>query len=186
MQRIRTLEILCVTIVVLTFGTSFSEGQQPSSNPPAAPIPTGIRTGKSAFIANADSIKILGVSDLTYNEFYAAMKSWGRFELVTSPADADLVFEVRFTLEHGRIPAESREVRAMRSVVGSLFPAIRLLIIDPKTHVLMWGVTEFVRTANRDSTARTNFDKAVASIVDDIKELTSTPEQALGASAPSN
>ena len=33
---------------------------------------------------------------MTYNEFYAAMKSWGRYELVSSPADADMVFEIRF------------------------------------------------------------------------------------------
>ena len=31
-----------------------------------------------------------------YNAFYAAMKEWGKYTLVVSPAEADLVFEIRF------------------------------------------------------------------------------------------
>ena len=37
-----------------------------------------------------------------YNRFSAAMKSWGRYELVASPAEAGLVFEIRFTRSNCR------------------------------------------------------------------------------------
>ena len=42
-------------------------------------------------------LNVPGGSNEPYNRFYAAMKSWGRYELVASPADADWVFEIRFT-----------------------------------------------------------------------------------------
>jgi len=78
----------------------FSGGQQVE----AAPIPAQIVTAKKVFISNGGvdgaalaAFKRAGDSNEPYNRFYAAMKSWGRYELVASPADADLVFEIRFT-----------------------------------------------------------------------------------------
>src|ERR1035441_8663261 len=65
---------------------------------PAAPIPSQILTAKKVFISNAGGEYDAGIwsggRERSYNEFYAAMKSWGRYELVSSPGDADLVFQV--------------------------------------------------------------------------------------------
>jgi len=73
---------------------------------PPAPIPQQIVTAKKVFIANGggdeslifDSPQYSGGPDRLYNEFYAAIKSWGRYELVNAPGEADLVFEIRLTL----------------------------------------------------------------------------------------
>ena len=55
------------------------------------------------FISNAGGESFEGVIDQTvfnggpdrpYNQFYAAMKAWGRYEVLSSPPDADLVFEI--------------------------------------------------------------------------------------------
>ena len=40
--------------------------------------------------------------NLPYNEFYEHMKSWGKYQLVQAPADADLVFEIRFVTFTGK------------------------------------------------------------------------------------
>jgi hypothetical protein len=52
---------------------------------------------------------------------------------------------------------------------------LRLLIIDPKTHVTLWNVTEYVRGAillgNRDK----NFDQAMNTVVGRLKILALTP-----------
>jgi hypothetical protein len=76
--------------------------QQPA-DPPPAPIPSPIFAAKSVFISNATGEVFLphGNPDLTYNSFYEAMKSWGRYQLVSSPSDADLIFEIRFTFANG-------------------------------------------------------------------------------------
>ena len=70
---------------------------------PAAPAPVPIFSAKKVFVSNATGeIRLpLGNPDLAYDEFYAAMKSWGRYEIVSSPADADLVFEIRYTFVIG-------------------------------------------------------------------------------------
>jgi hypothetical protein len=36
---------------------------------------------------------------VSYNELYAALKPWGYFQLVDSPAQADLIFEIRSTVD---------------------------------------------------------------------------------------
>ncbi len=70
---------------------------------PAAPAPPQISTAKTVFIANAggednpSDSQFSGGPDRAYNQFYAAIKSWGRYELVLTPANADLLLELRFT-----------------------------------------------------------------------------------------
>ena len=88
----------------------------------------------------------------------------GRYELVTNPADADLIFEIR----------------ALTVGCGA-FATIRLEILDPKTGVVIWGFTESVETANRNSTARKNYDKAVSAVVTEVKELAAAASVAGGA-----
>lgn len=66
---------------------------------PAAPIPPDILSSKTAFIANAggeDSSDFTGGPDRAYNELYAAMKSWGKYKLVSYPESASLSLEIQF------------------------------------------------------------------------------------------
>lgn len=141
---------------------------QKSQVPQPAPIPPQIAAAQRIFISNAggesfetvfDQIVFDGGPDRAYNQLYAAMKAWGQRELVSSPADADLIFEISWVLNDtglGRLP-----------VLGQL----RLVIVDPKTHIPLWTVTEYVRGAvllgNRDK----NFDQAMNTIVGRVKTL---------------
>jgi hypothetical protein len=131
---------------------------QQSSDLPSAPIPSQIDTARKVFISNGGSDSIYGVlpANLAYDEFYAAMKSWGKYELTTAPSDADLVFQIRFISIPGGGP-------------------IRLEIVDPKSHVTLWPIAELVQPWARLTTGRKNFDKAMAALVNDLKELTSQP-----------
>jgi len=96
------------------------------------------------------------------------MKGWGRCELVSSPADADLVLEISWVLT---------DTGLKLPVLGQL----RLLVIDPKTHVTLWNLTEYVRGAillgNRDK----NFDRAMTIDVNRLKTLMSVPAAAAAA-----
>ena len=72
-----TLSVLC-TIGLLSLPV-FGK-QQPKDSSPSAPIPTPIATAQKIFVANApgDSLPAsLGGSAGPYQEFYAALKSWG-------------------------------------------------------------------------------------------------------------
>jgi hypothetical protein len=156
-------------VVFLTFVglISFVSAQQ-AKGPATAPVPLQIGAAQKVFISNGggesfetviDQTVFNGGSDRPYNEFYAAMKAWSRYELVSSPADADLIFEVSWVLTDTglRLP-----------VLGQ----IRVLIIDLKTHVTLWNLIEYVRGAvllgNRDK----NFDQAMNTIMGRLKVLT--------------
>ena len=137
---------------------------------PPAPIPTQISTAKKVFIANGggDDPGIYEPLfnrdvDRSYNQFYAAMKSAGRYELVGSPAEADLLFEIRFLVQ----PSETRGDH-----LGSSYdPQFRLEIRDPKTYALLWAFTEHMEWAILQGNRNKNFDQASARIVSDVLAL---------------
>jgi hypothetical protein len=126
---------------------------------------------KKAFISNAsgESAVATGVPELTYNEFYVAIKNLGRYELVGAPADADLVFEIRYQLAVG-------PVRVVNGDGGSSGgEQFRVRILDPKTHIVLWAFTEPIQGANRQSTGRKNFDQAMANLVNDVRNIAGKP-----------
>ncbi len=135
--------------------------------PATAPVPPQIAAARSVFIANGggesldtviDQTVFNGGPDRPYNEFYAAMKGWGHYQIADSPAAADLVFEISWNLS---------DTGLKLPVLGQL----RLLVIDPKTNVTLWTLTEYVRGAillgNRDK----NFDYTMTAIVNRMKAL---------------
>jgi hypothetical protein len=164
---LRTIKSLAFFLTVAILGlVQVLSAQQPKGSAPA-PVPAQIGAAQKVFISNAggesletviDETVFNGGPDRPYNEFYAAMKTWGRCELVSSPADADLILEISWALTDTglRLP-----------VLGQL----RLVVIDPKTHVTLWNVTEYVRGAillgNRDK----NFDQAMNTVVGRLKSL---------------
>lgn len=139
----------------------------------SAPIPTQIQLAKKVFIANAggddpgiDEPIFSGGVDRSYNQFYAAMKSAGRYELVGSPAEADLLFEIRFT-----VSTSTTKVFKGDSIGSTLDPQFRLEIRDPKTSALLWAFTEHVQWAILQGNRNRNFDQASARIVTDVLAL---------------
>jgi hypothetical protein len=153
-------------------GTAAAQGKKVE----AAPIPTQITIGKRAFIANGggdvrwndDPLFSRGV-DRSYNQFYAGMKGAGRYELVSAPADADLIFEIELLVPTAEPQAASR----LELTAVPFDPQFRLTIRDPKTNVLLWGFTEHVQWAilrgNRDK----NFDDAMTRVLADVQGLAS-------------
>jgi hypothetical protein len=135
--------------------------QAQTTEAPAAPLPSQIFTAKTVFISNAgsdfDSNLWSGDPDRTYNEFYAAMKSWGRYELVAAPADADLALVIRLE--------------------GTPLPNARfwLVLLDPKTHIVLWTVSENVQVGALKKTRDKSFDDAMNRLVGDLKALTAQP-----------
>ncbi|HZS48223.1 MAG TPA: hypothetical protein VFC63_24350 [Blastocatellia bacterium] len=165
------VQIFASLIIALT-SLPISAVQQPKAIPPA-PVPSQIFTAKKVFISNARGrtvgwSKLNGMPDRPYNQFYAVMKAWGRYELVTSPIDADLVFEIRFDSPVG--PSEFS-----LGTGGSVDePQFNLVIYDAKTHFSLWWFTELFEYKYRRSKDM-QFDAAMDAMVIDIKKLVATP-----------
>jgi len=131
MLKVR-LVVASIGLAILLPATSTLFAQA-ASVAPAAPIPSQILTAKKVFISNAVSgidPKIWsGGPAQPYNELYAAIKSWGRYELVGDPAAADLVFEQSTEVRDALVPAaQYAELRAFFDKIGGSQAAPVVLI----------------------------------------------------------
>ncbi len=146
-----------------------------SDLPGAAPVPTQIGAGKRVFVSNmggeCQNFTSPGLSfgagqplhhgqvsaavPTAYEGLYAALKSWGRFELVLAPADADLVFQI-----HVVCPS-----------IKEGHPVLELQILDPKTRIALWGFSEIADPAELQKNRDTNFERALTRLTQDVKDL---------------
>jgi hypothetical protein len=121
-----------------------------------APIPAQILTAKKVFIANGggdesreEGASYSGGPDRAYNEFYAAMEAWGRYELVSAPGDA----------------------RVLADDSPAFDPQFRVVIRDVKTHETLWGLTEHAQGAVLQSNRDKNFELAMAAVVAQVQRI---------------
>jgi len=128
-----------------------------------------IGAGKKAFVSNAgmDGISSaaflrLGEADKPYDAFYAAMKSWGRFDIAGAPQEADLIFEVSFA-------APITDCDKV-TIYG---PELRLRIIDARTRFVLWSLIQPMGggVSARKETFEKNFDKAMAELMNRVKDV---------------
>jgi hypothetical protein len=145
---------------------ALSVAQQAQSAPPPAPIPTQIGAAKTVFISNAQGEEIDPRTFLKtfdeerpYNQFFAALASGGRFKPVLAPADADLILDFRLRAYAPAQPAE-----------------LRLVVLDPKTHAVLWAFIETVKRGagpHWEQKTEKNFDDAMTALVGDLTKLAS-------------
>jgi hypothetical protein len=161
-----TLEIRYAALAAALIVLPALNAQQPKELVPA-PVPSQIATARKVFISNAGAdpnslyaFKRAGDPDEAYNGFYAAMQSWGRYELVSTPAESDLVFEIVF-----RAPS-------IGSGKGMTYePQSQLTIVDTKTHFTLWTLSAGVQGAYRKATWLKNFDQGLNALIDDLKKV---------------
>ena len=137
-----------------------------SQEAPPAPIPAQIYSAKTAFISYAgidDPIVAAEIAKFTkapnglYDQFYARMQSWGRYQLVSSPSDADLIFEI--SVSYAPTVVDPR-------------PRVHLRILDPKTQVSLWALFEgFVRTPK-------DLNRVLSKVVTDVQAVAVQPPAA--------
>lgn len=166
-----------------SFATSSRAQAQPQATPPA-PVPAQILSAKTVFIANGGGEldpntgrygDFSGGPDRAYNEFYASLKTFPRYELVAAPAGADLVMEISFV----EIPVTAY-VEKGGGTPSAADAKLHLVILDPKTHTTLWAITEYVGGAILQSNREKNFNQAMGRIVADLQALTSsTPPTAV-------
>ena len=136
----------------------------------AAPLPAEIAAAKRIFIANGGEDTRLndfsGGSIRCYSQFYTAMKTWGKYELVASPSDADLIAEIEF-----RNPPDAAGLHREGIATYYYDPQFKLSLIDPKTHTTEWVFLEHADGAVLQRNRDKNFDSALARIVMDFKTL---------------
>lgn len=167
------LSAICKRIAcILLLGVSFAVPamtQEPAAAA-SAPIPAQIAAAKKIFVSYAGTTlpyplagafqDYSGDPDRAYHEFYAALKGLGRYELVPTPANADLILEIQMRSQIFAAPKGTENVYAMR-----------VRILDPASHVALWGFERLIQTAITQKNRDKNFDQTVNGIVQDFVAL---------------
>jgi hypothetical protein len=170
MKTVRLRLVACLGIVALL--SEMALIAQQTAPVAIAPVPPLLLNAKKIFISNAGADSGLfphpfsGDPDRAYNQFYANVESWGRYELVDTPGKADLIFELQLTAPNG--PSNADKSKG----ASDPLPMLRLVIYDRPTHYVLWALTESIAPADRQKTHDHNFDEAVASLVLDAGRLT--------------
>jgi hypothetical protein len=168
-RSVASFGVVAVLSGVLAAGFAF--GQEPSTLQ-TAPVPPALMSAKKIFISNAGADSGLfphpfsGDPDRAFNQFYADVLSWGRYQLVASPVEADLVFELQLSAPSG--PSNADKSKG----ASDPLPMFRLVIYDRPTHYALWALTESIAPAEKQKTHDHNFDEALASLVLDAGRLT--------------
>ena len=125
-----------------------------------APVPSPLLNAKRAFISyeigdvTAFPSDYSGGPERAYGEFYAQMKAWGRYQLVSDPKDADIIFAVRFV-----------------DPPNIAHPQIRVGIMDSTARVSLWGFVEEVNFAFFKKHRDAAFTASVKQLIEDVKTL---------------
>lgn len=133
-----------------------------------APVPRAIAAARKVFISNAgaDNLSHLvfsGAPNRCYNEFYHQVQALDRYEIVSSPAEADIVLEISLRFSEARVNNTFRQW------------LLRLRILDPKTQIVLWSVDASSEQGGVRATSDRNLDIAMARIVSDLKGLAGAP-----------
>lgn len=166
-----SLALILTMPAVAQDGGELQNNSQPSAasnadSPfPAAPVPAQILSARQVFISNAPgeiNTDLDGGPNRNYDQFYAAIKSWQKYQLATSPGGADLVFEI----------SVRRAIPDMHGETRSNF--LQLLIVDPKTNIPLWTIDQEIEDFVRKTTGEKNFNTAMDALVKKLKQVTSS------------
>jgi hypothetical protein len=175
LSGVRSLSTL---LLAIAFAAVPGAAAQQAGDTLPTPVPVQIAGAKKVFISNAGEDGIApGLygheRDFPYSQFYAGIKSWGRFELTATPAEADVILEIKLTVALGAGPVTKGDT------VGSDFdPQIRLRIIDAKTQVVLWGFVDHITVARLKGNRQKDFEQALAKLLDETKSLVNQPASA--------
>jgi hypothetical protein len=150
-------------LAAIALGAACVAHAQSAVAPTPAPLPSQLFTARKVFLSNASGETSGGAaaSRLTYDGFYGALKSWGRYQLTATPADADLILEIRYETPLG--PANGGNALQ--------FPEIRLTLSDPKTRVILWAFCEPLVSKKHESNEQ-HLNDTLANLLSDLQQLT--------------
>ncbi len=156
-----------VAVAVCLFASMYAVAGKTRKDIPPAPLPSVIVNAKKVFLTNG------GGSDLAYDTFYSEMKSWGKYQIVGSPDEADLIVEISYHVEHGgtRVWSTSNSYDGTTRVHSAQIvdPQLVLTIYDAKTKNSLWQTIDHRRLARREKNREKETVNSAQRLVDELK-----------------
>lgn len=141
---------------------------------PPAPLPSAIVNAKKVFLTNG------GGSDLAYDTFYSEMKNWGKYVIVGSPDDADMIVEISYHVDHNgtRVWSTSNTYNGTTQIHSTelVDPQLVLTIYDAKTKNSLWETIDHRRLARRERNREKETINSAQRLVDELKSRSRTAQ----------
>jgi len=125
-----------------------------AQSPISAPLPSQIATSTHVFLSYAAGTNA-ATADQLYSGVYLGLQTWGKYQLVATPAEADLIFEIQY-------PHLLSNCSVSQGTGGCLESySLNIQILDRATHTVLWTVSE----PNKGGRNKTNQDKSTAAMI---------------------
>lgn len=134
----------------------------------------------SAKLAGATSayLKRAGAGDIAWNVITTGLEGWGRYKLVDSPDNADVIIEVSQPSEGGlsvssststKTPMGETQDKASATTKISSGP-IKLVVYDAKSKMPLWTATEQPKFAMKQKAREDNTVEAAQRLVSKFRQ----------------
>ncbi len=141
MRRAFSFVVLALVPVCLAQAPPATE---PAPSRPVFVSPAArLAAAKTAFLRNA------GGGEVPFNVVSSGLEGWGRFRLVDSPSDADIVIEVTSPEDETtskssrtRVSASGRVEDTTTATRDLSSDAIKLTVRDARTHIVLWSASD--------------------------------------------
>ena len=141
---------------------------------PPAPLPAAIVDAHKVFLSNG------GGSDLAYDAFYSEMEKWGKYQIVGTPDDADLIVELSYRVEDmgTRVWSSTNTYNNTTQVHSRelIDPKLILTIYDAKTKNSLWSTVDHRRLARLEKNREKEMINSADRLVEELRSRSGAPE----------
>jgi len=186
----RTIPAIAAVLAYALLFTQFAQAARPMQDPSPQQNPVPVERQASANASPSESAaqaRILaakniyiaddgadeyfpGSSDEATHAFAASLRAWGRYNIVSSAAQADVVLQIRGGVHTSYVAAsdDSNGSYVYR-------PFFRLTIAEPDTLDPLWVITVPVLTGHRKGDKADLLNVSAGTLTSQLKLLTNTP-----------
>ena len=161
----RLVVLMCLLSLVPTLSAKTRKDVAP------APLPTAIINAHKVFLSNK------GGSDLAFDAFYQAMKNWGKFQIVGSPDDAELIVELSYEVvnEGTRVWSSTNTYDNTTQIHSRqvIDPQLILSIYDARTKNSLWSTIDHRRLARLEKTREKEMINSAERLVEELQSRAS-------------
>jgi hypothetical protein len=175
------LSCFCLLLTIFTVACAPDVvAPPPPPSPPPLVVISQVTAAKKIFLSNAGADNsfpqfIPGGPNVTYNELYASLKQWGYFQLVDSPSQADLVFEIRSSTIINEYVKPGGNVNIASDKIEAYIPIFTLSIIDPSTHASIYSIQMLAGRGSNKAKGAIAFTQSIGVLTDKLKALVAAP-----------
>jgi len=157
-----------ITLVLCLFVFVPAVSAKTRKDVPPAPLPEVIVNAHRVFLSNG------GGSDLGYDAFYSEMKKWGKYQIVGSPEEADLIIELSYQVENlgTHVWSSTNTYNNNTTQVHSrqiIDPKLILSVYDAKSKNPLWSTIDHRRLARLEKNREKEMINSAERLVEELR-----------------